>query len=422
MEPSALKLVMVQGPRKGETLEFVPGSKIRIGRVVRGNNLPIKESGISSKHLSIESESGKWVLRDLDSSNGTVLNGLDIPPNTPVDLTDGDEIKIGEYTSVEVKIAGYEESRLRRNPRRAAAAAEATAVPVLESRGRRGRVAKEGEEKAEVERANVEEIEVAGKRGRGRPPRARVLKSEAAEEDLARQVSTRQTRSSRIEELGKIPENSGVDSEGVNVEPKRTHVGARRRKNVPEEVPVCDKLDVKEEEASKGLNLEEERHEELNVRGESGEKGKYGSGSGEKGEKGSGSGEIGVNGSGSGVKGDNGSGSGSGVNESCDLEKMTLGEWFDFLERNFPQQIIDETEEAIAEMTEKAKRIEEYIVQEKEKAKVLVGYTGGAGTCVFWNFKHKIGIMPTPKAKTNHSTGGNVGILSKIVLNSELCP
>ncbi|KAB2625551.1 FHA domain-containing protein [Pyrus ussuriensis x Pyrus communis] len=382
MEPSALKLVMVQGPRKGETLEFIPGSKVRIGRVVRGNNLPIKDSGISSKHLSIESESGKWVLRDLDSSNGTVLNGSNIPPNTPVDLTDGDEIKIGEYTSVEVKIAGYEETRLRRNPRRAAAAAEATAVPVSESRGRRGRVAKEGEEKAEVERANVEEIEVAGKRGRGRPPRARVLKSEAAEEkpaeeNLARQVSTRQTRSSRIEELGKIPENSGVDSEGVNVEPKRTHVGARRTKNVPEEVSVCDQLDVKEEEASNGLNLEEERHEEadreFNVRGESGEKGKYGSGSGEKGEKGSGSGEIGVN----------GSGSGSGVNESCDSEKMTLGEWFDFLERNFPQQIIDETEEAIAEMAEKAKRIQEYIVQEKEKAKVLVGYKGGAGTCVF---------------------------------------
>ncbi|XP_068338905.1 FHA domain-containing protein At4g14490-like [Pyrus communis] len=183
-EPSALKLVMVQGPRKGETLEFVPGSKVRIARVVRGNNLPIKDSGISFKHLSIESESGKWVLRYLDSSNRTVLNGLDIPPNTPVDLTDGNEIKIGEYTFIEVRIARYEESRLRWNPRR---------------------------------RVNIEKIEVVGKRGRGRPPRARVLKTEVmedkpVEENLAQQVDTRKTRSSKIEELGKIPGTAGTST------------------------------------------------------------------------------------------------------------------------------------------------------------------------------------------------------------------
>ncbi|KAM1031913.1 hypothetical protein ACFX13_036435 [Malus domestica] len=163
MEPSALKLVMVQGQWKGETLEFVPGSKVRTGSVVQGNNLPIKDSDISSKHLSIESESGKWVLRDLDSSNGTVLNGSNIPPSAPVDLTDSDEIKISKYTSVKVRIAGYEESQLRRNARRMATAAEATAVLVSESRGRRCRVAKECEEITEVERVNVEEIEVVGK-------------------------------------------------------------------------------------------------------------------------------------------------------------------------------------------------------------------------------------------------------------------
>ncbi|KAB2608155.1 FHA domain-containing protein [Pyrus ussuriensis x Pyrus communis] len=188
MEPSTLKLVMVQGLRKGETFKFVLGSRVGIARVVRGNNLSIKDSDISSKHFSIDSKSGKWVLRDLDSSNRTILNGSDMPPNTLVDLTNDDDINIGEYTSVEVRIAGYEESR----------------------RGRRGRLAKECEEISKVERANVKEIEIAGKRGKGRLPRARVLKTEAmkeklVEENLAQQVSTRQTRSSRIEELGKIP-------------------------------------------------------------------------------------------------------------------------------------------------------------------------------------------------------------------------
>lgn len=48
---------------------------------------------------------------------------------------------------------------------------------------------------------------------------------------------------------------------------------------------------------------------------------------------------------------------------SCDLEKMTLGEWFEFLVGNFPKQIIYEMEEAIAKMIEKAKRNQEYIAE-----------------------------------------------------------
>ncbi|KAM1746057.1 hypothetical protein ACFX11_012723 [Malus domestica] len=327
MEPLALNLKMLRGPGfhnwNGDTRHFRPGSKVRIGRDGRCNNIPIKDSGISSKHLSIESESGKWVLRDLDSSNGTLLNGTNVPPNTPLDLSHGDEIKIGECTSIEVKIDGYEESRLRRNPRR------------------------------------VEEIEVKGNQRRGRPPKARVLKSEVAEEKpveekLTRQVSVRQTRITKNEELGKIAESSCVDAEGL---PKRTRGGARRGKNVPKEQPVCDKLD---NEALKAVKLEEERHEEADREFSVGEE------SGGKGESGSGNGEKVENGSGNRIKGDNGSGSGSGVNVSCDLEKMTLGEWFEFLERHLPKQIIGETEEALAEMTEKAKRIREYIAQEKK--------------------------------------------------------
>ncbi|KAF2313946.1 hypothetical protein GH714_020777 [Hevea brasiliensis] len=94
MEPPYLKLLMVQGPREGETLEFRPGSTIRIGRVVRGNNLPVKDAGISSKHLLIGSESGKWIVQDLDSSNGTTLNSSKLPPFQSFDLRDGDSLKL----------------------------------------------------------------------------------------------------------------------------------------------------------------------------------------------------------------------------------------------------------------------------------------------------------------------------------------
>ncbi|XP_044498732.1 eukaryotic translation initiation factor 5B-like isoform X2 [Mangifera indica] len=125
MEPT-LKLIVIQGPRSGETLEFKPGTTIRIGRVVRGNNVTIKDAGISSKHLVIGFQSGKWTVQDLDSSNGTSVNSSKLPPYTPVELHENDIVKLGEDTSISVKLLtenGHEESvKPRRNPTRQASA------------------------------------------------------------------------------------------------------------------------------------------------------------------------------------------------------------------------------------------------------------------------------------------------------------
>lgn len=46
-----------------------------------------------------------------------------------------------------------------------------------------------------------------------------------------------------------------------------------------------------------------------------------------------------------------------------DLNKMTLGEWLDFLEVHFPKQIIDETEKMFDSMTQTAERLLEYIAE-----------------------------------------------------------
>ena len=65
---------------------------------------------------------------------------------------------------------------------------------------------------------------------------------------------------------------------------------------------------------------------------------------------------------------------GCGVEEGFDLEKGTLGEWFNYLELHLPKQIIDATEEMIVGMRKKAERVHEYMLeQRKAKGKVLVG-------------------------------------------------
>ncbi|KAL5994090.1 hypothetical protein ACLOJK_034961 [Asimina triloba] len=105
---ASLKITVEKGPCKGETLEALPksSSSIRIGRVVRGNSLAIKDPGISQKHLNIAFTDGKWTVTDLDTSNGTFLNDFQLKALSPSALADGDVIKIGESTSIAVSIKG----------------------------------------------------------------------------------------------------------------------------------------------------------------------------------------------------------------------------------------------------------------------------------------------------------------------------
>ncbi|KAG6732652.1 hypothetical protein I3842_01G188900 [Carya illinoinensis] len=392
MEPQSLKLVMVQGPREGETLEFPLGSTIRIGRLVRGNNIPIKDLGISSNHLSIESSSsgsGKWILRDLNSSNGTLLNDTKVLPYTPYDLRDADSIKIGECTSFLVKVDGHDASQLRRNPRRQAAE-KYTVEPVAENRSRRGKASKVSEAKCDEK---GEELET-GNRRKGRPRKARVLESEDAAEEFrvpesenvrpveekpARQTSTRRTRSAKESAvlepiLEKIPENSGVECGEVEVKGRMTRAGARRRKNLCQESSDCARVDA----AENNENVEEPAHSAENIRTdvdigattevdalENVEETNLEENDIINVGKGTATGfdDEGERGSGSGVEG-----------EGLDLERMTLEDWFNYMEVHLPKQIIRKSEEMIEGMGQKAERVREYILEKRnERGKVPMG-------------------------------------------------
>lgn len=53
------------------------------------------DAGVSRLHAAIRKEDGDVVLVDLASSNGTLVNGVQLVPNLPQPLHDGDEIELG---------------------------------------------------------------------------------------------------------------------------------------------------------------------------------------------------------------------------------------------------------------------------------------------------------------------------------------
>ncbi|KAI0497872.1 hypothetical protein KFK09_021110 [Dendrobium nobile] len=186
MEASNLILSIDEGPKKGETFDRRPGSFIRIGRVVRGNTLAIKDARISQKHLIVEfhPEISRWAVTDLGTSNGTTVNGSVISPNAAFTLANGDIIEIGESTLMSVKIyapSSVPEPRTRRGRR---VAADVSSQIVKEAKEEKVvEPAKHGENgasqgKACPESANVDyAVKRMPEEGKRRMPRKAAAKS-----------------------------------------------------------------------------------------------------------------------------------------------------------------------------------------------------------------------------------------------------
>lgn len=349
-EASILRLEILQGPRQGETLDFKPGSAVRIGRVVKGNTLPIKDPGISSKHLSILNESGKWMLRDLDSSNGTVLDTSHIPPNTPIALHHDSTIKIGEFTSIHVIFLPSQQQQHalppRRNPTRRGRANPAPApVPApsqpVKRRGREnGRGVKDGD-KSQVQSVDENEASVVDVESEWVDPPARVTRKSHRGRSVVKESSIDNLiLAEKVEEhkdtwnpslvVVSVSSDDGLDNPVVE-EPKK----GRRTRNSKNTRGVTAKTGNVEKKTKMVVAGERELDED----GEDRNGGKEACDWKEKGN------------------------SNEDDRNWPDLNKMTLGEWLDFLEVHFPKQIIDETEKMFDSMTQTAERLLEYIAE-----------------------------------------------------------
>lgn len=432
-----MKLIVIQGPRSGETLEFKHGSKIRIGRIVRGNDVTIKDEGISSKHLIIESGSGKWTIQDLNSSNGTFLNSKTLPPNTPFGLSENDTIKLGDCTTISVRMIttdGQDElvAKPRMNPRRQANVPGTSSVRA--TRGRK-KVEAEPVENLGLQGGEIEDQNKITKKGRGRKKNLQEMPPESVE------VQIESKENLELEEGGEIETESKITKKGTgrnkslqgmptyggevkiesteNSEPVevfevqvdgkenlrpgketskkcKVQVDGKEKTNVPLNASLrvtrsrmnalnlgfdCGETVTESKITRKGrggkkklqemplqsneVETETKEHlepEEISKNCEAQVDGEENLKSNEAAKEGD------VKESGDKVEDKEG----NGVEEhKVDLAKMTLGEWFDYMEVYLRKQILDSTEKMIEEMKSKAERVHKYMIEEKKKMNKL---------------------------------------------------
>ncbi|UCD74236.1 MAG: FHA domain-containing protein, partial [Phycisphaerales bacterium] len=89
--PAVLVLHVLQGPDRGMRFELPADEPQLIGR--SSEALPLKDTTVSRRHAELTPDGGRWFLRDLDSSNGTFVNGQ--PIDDRVELAAGDQIRCG---------------------------------------------------------------------------------------------------------------------------------------------------------------------------------------------------------------------------------------------------------------------------------------------------------------------------------------
>jgi pSer/pThr/pTyr-binding forkhead associated (FHA) protein len=87
----AAKLVIIVGKNAGKEYPCYSQSTF-IGRN-RGNHVAVRDTSASRRHARIERRNGDFILEDLNSTNGTILNQKPVSREI---LHHGDKIQVGE--------------------------------------------------------------------------------------------------------------------------------------------------------------------------------------------------------------------------------------------------------------------------------------------------------------------------------------
>ena len=89
------KLLVISGPLQGQ--EFVVGKEVFTIGSGKQNDLVLDDSTASRRHCEIEVGEGGYQIRDLDSTNGTLVDGVRVTSTTR--LPDDATLTLGGVTA-----------------------------------------------------------------------------------------------------------------------------------------------------------------------------------------------------------------------------------------------------------------------------------------------------------------------------------
>ncbi|HEV2733498.1 MAG TPA: FHA domain-containing protein, partial [Longimicrobiaceae bacterium] len=81
------------GPQAGKEVP-VRLPVVRIGRAA-GNDVVIPDDSVSASHALLEFERDAWRITDLESTNGTYVEGIRLAPQVPTPLGYGASVRFG---------------------------------------------------------------------------------------------------------------------------------------------------------------------------------------------------------------------------------------------------------------------------------------------------------------------------------------
>lgn len=93
-ELSATKLVITEGERAGVEIALA-GRQLTIGRA-GDSDLIVDDEYASTHHAKLVFINGDWMIQDLDSTNGTYLDGQRV--STPVTVPLNTQVRVGQTT------------------------------------------------------------------------------------------------------------------------------------------------------------------------------------------------------------------------------------------------------------------------------------------------------------------------------------
>lgn len=96
LAPGSLRVLQAGGDRQA-----LPGSALPLRPLTRlgaapENDIVLTDPYVSAQHALLTWDGSTWWLEDLDSTNGSRLNGVPCPPHVPCQLAPGSRLAVGD--------------------------------------------------------------------------------------------------------------------------------------------------------------------------------------------------------------------------------------------------------------------------------------------------------------------------------------